>query len=74
MTEFSLRPNTDAMATARTMYGMARNTSMIRVISVSLQPRKNPAMAPRITPITSNSTVARMPIFSDTRAPYTTRV
>ena len=36
MTVFSLRPRIVAMATASTMYGIARNTSVRRMMSVSV--------------------------------------
>ena len=38
-------------------------------MTVSAKPPKNPATAPNRTPMTIEITVARMPIFSDTRAP-----
>ena len=53
---------------------MARKTSTIRVMPVSVTPPKKPAMAPRVTPMSSESVVARIPMRSDTRAPYTTRL
>ena len=46
MIEFSLRPKIVAMATARTMYGIDRKMSMMRISSESVRPPKNPAMAP----------------------------
>jgi hypothetical protein len=41
---------------------------------VSDTPPKNPASAPRSTPMTSEMKVAMKPMRSDTRAPYTTRL
>jgi hypothetical protein len=69
MTAFSLRPNTDAMATASTMYGMERNTSITRLMTVSVLPLKKPATAPRSSPMTTEMAVAAKPMRSDTRAP-----
>ena len=58
-----------AIATARTMYGMARKMSVRRMITVSLKPPKKPAIAPRNTPMSSDIAVAMMPMRSETRAP-----
>ncbi len=69
MIEFSLRPNTVAMATARTKYGIDKKMSTMRMISESVRPPKNPEIAPNVTPISRASNVDRMPIFSETRAP-----
>jgi hypothetical protein len=53
---------------------MARKTSTRRVIAVSVQLPKKPAMAPSVTPMSSEMTVARIPMRRDTRAPKTTRL
>ncbi len=47
--------------------------STMRIISESVPPPKNPAMAPKLVPITTAMSVARMPTLSEIRAPYTTR-
>jgi hypothetical protein len=48
---------------------MARNTSVIRMMIVSIPPPKKPEIAPSSRPRTSEMAVARKPIRSDTRAP-----
>ena len=69
MIVFSLRPRIVAIATASTMYGMARKTSVRRMIRLSLTPLKKPAIAPRNTPMISDIAVAMMPMRSEIRAP-----
>jgi hypothetical protein len=62
---------TPMRAIANTSSGNARNTSMARAISASIQPPKYPAMMPKNTPMTTASTVARNPIPSEYRVPTT---
>jgi hypothetical protein len=69
MTVFSPLPSVAAMATASTMYGMDRNTSVRRMISVSRIPPKNPAIDPSSSPMVREIIVARSPMRRDTRAP-----
>jgi hypothetical protein len=69
ITEFSLRPNRVAMTMASTMYGIANRMSVIRMAKPSSAPPKKPAAAPKVTPMTSEMTVARMPIRKEIRAP-----
>ena len=54
--------------------GIERKMSTMRIISESVRPPKKPDSAPNVTPISSARSVERTPIFSETRAPYTTRV
>ena len=57
------------MAMARMMYGIARKMSVKRMMMLSVQPPKNPEIAPTTTPMTSAIAVATIPILSETRAP-----
>lgn len=69
ISEFTLRPKTVAMETARMTYGIDRKMSTNRIISVSTMPPKNPATAPNVVPIASEIAVASTPTFSEIRAP-----
>ena len=53
---------------------MARNTSITRVMTVSVMPPKKPANAPNSRPMMTEMAVAVKPMRSDTRAPYTMRL
>ncbi len=55
------------------MNGIEYNTSTMRIIKLSTQPPKYPAIAPYETPITSDTSVATSPTISETRAPQNTR-
>ena len=60
---------TPASAIAKTSSGNARKTSIIRLITESTQPPKNPATVPSVVPMTTESRVARNAISSEIRAP-----
>ena len=59
---------------AKTSSGKARNTSISRLVKVSVQPPTKPEMMPRVVPMNTDSRVARKAINSDMRLPYTTRL
>ena len=43
--------------------------SIVRMIAISITPRKNPAIRPRIVPTTTETATTAMPIRSESRAP-----
>ncbi len=58
-----------AIPSPSTITGKARNTSTIRIRSVSSQPPKNPAANPTTVPTSAASAVPVTPISIDTRIP-----
>ena len=71
---FRLLPMRATMAMASSRGGKLRNTSVIRMITLSTQPPKLPAMAPRGTPMSRDRPTAASAAVRDTRAPYSTRL
>jgi hypothetical protein len=68
------RPNarsgtTPASAIANSSSGKARKTSIVRLINVSIQPPKYPAITPSTVPSTTDSSVARNAMSSEIREP-----
>ena len=66
-------PSAAANAIARIRSGIVRNTSVTRMIRFSIQPPKNPAMAPSTVPIATARMITVTPATSDTLAPTTSR-
>jgi hypothetical protein len=58
---------------ARTNVGMTRKKSVIRMRIASVVPPTNPATIPTTTPIATVTIVARKPMTSEIRAPWTVR-
>jgi hypothetical protein len=54
--------------------GNARKMSIVRLMKVSTQPPRNPAITPRVVPMTIATTVARNATSSEMRAPYRMRL
>ena len=61
------------MASARMMPGKANTRSASRMITLSTQPPKNPAMPPRTAPMIMAATIRITASGSVIRAPYSTR-
>ena len=60
---------TPARAIANSRSGKARKTSITRLISVSTQPPKYPAMTPITVPMTTESRVASEAMSSEIQEP-----
>ena len=55
------------------MYGSAYSTSTTRIIRSSMRPPRYPAVAPYVTPMTSDTSVEINPTISEMRPPSSTR-
>ena len=69
----SLPEHADARPRPSSRTGNASSTSMTRAMTVSVQPRKKPAIMPMVTPISTDRPVPTNATSSDTRAPSRTR-
>ena len=69
MTLFSRVPTVEASAITKRRYGNAIVISVTREITVSIQPRKKPAIEPRSRPRNIAIIVAPTPTSSETWAP-----
>ena len=69
MTLFNRVPTVEASAITNSRYGNAIVISITREMTVSIQPRKKPAIEPRISPRNIAISVAPTPTSSETWAP-----
>ena len=67
-------PSTPAIATASNTAGKAKNTSSVRMMSMSTLPPKNPATSPRNTLITLATVTGSSAMISDTCPPHSSRL
>ena len=70
MTFSMLLPNMATTMRMRKKEGIIKKMLVTSVSILSAMPPKNPATAPRRTPITPESAAATMPIFRDVLPPY----
>jgi len=62
-------PNTVTTAIARISDGKASITSMMRMMTLSTQPPRKPAMAPEMVPTITASDTVTSPTISESRVP-----
>ena len=67
-------PSTAMMPIASRMAGKANSTSMLRMMTASDQPPKNPAISPDTPPATSAKVTEMSPTSSEIWAPYMMRL
>ena len=62
-------PSADTIAIASSSAGNTSTTSIRRMITVSTDPRANPAINPRSDPMMIENPTVKKPICNETRAP-----